>query len=125
MRYADPTQGTSLEIPRGRRGNWAEDRLGFRGEGVTGTRGAASHVHDASATERACVGLGGAGARRAGRGRGGGLGARGGAAGRESAGGGGRARGRWAMSATFRLISWTPYKKRYDLVMVGVIVAYL
>jgi len=29
------------------------------------------------------------------------------------------------MSATFRFISWTPYKKRYDLVMAAVIVAYL
>jgi nitrite reductase/ring-hydroxylating ferredoxin subunit len=29
------------------------------------------------------------------------------------------------MSATFRFMSWTPYKKRYDLVMLGVIVAYL
>jgi nitrite reductase/ring-hydroxylating ferredoxin subunit/DMSO/TMAO reductase YedYZ heme-binding membrane subunit len=29
------------------------------------------------------------------------------------------------MSATFRLISWTPYKKRYDLVMGGLVVAYL
>ncbi len=29
------------------------------------------------------------------------------------------------MSATFRLISWTPYKKRYDLVMAGLIVGYL
>ena len=28
------------------------------------------------------------------------------------------------MSATFRLISWTPYKKRYDLVMAGLIVGY-
>jgi nitrite reductase/ring-hydroxylating ferredoxin subunit/DMSO/TMAO reductase YedYZ heme-binding membrane subunit len=29
------------------------------------------------------------------------------------------------MSDRFRLISWTPYKKRYDLVMVGCIVAYI
>ena len=29
------------------------------------------------------------------------------------------------MSASFRLISWTPYKKRYDLVMVGLILGYL
>src|SRR4051812_2945513 len=32
---------------------------------------------------------------------------------------------RLAMSATFRLISWTPYKKRYDLVMAGLVVGYL
>jgi sulfoxide reductase heme-binding subunit YedZ len=29
------------------------------------------------------------------------------------------------MSATFRLISWTPYKRRYDLVMAGLVVGYL
>ena len=29
------------------------------------------------------------------------------------------------MSAKFKLISWTPYKKRYDLVMAGAVLAYL
>lgn len=29
------------------------------------------------------------------------------------------------MSATFRLVSWTPYKKRYDLVMAALVVGYL